>query len=233
MAALLLTMLGGALAVSCLTILLVTGDRRLRRGRRSALGGAVLGGLAGVGAMGAVVGAIAGSLLGSAPALASQGEVPSLDVGGTWINSAPLSRQDLRGKVVLVDFWTYSCINCLHTLPYLKAWQDKYGKDGLVIVGVHAPEFDFEKDLGNVRRAIARFDITYPVVTDNDYRIWNSFSNRYWPAHYFVDAQGRIRHSHFGEGDYDQSEKVIQQLLAEAHPGKAYGGFVVQPGRRP
>jgi thiol-disulfide isomerase/thioredoxin len=167
---------------------------------------------------------------GPASDLSVQGTMPRVDVGGTWINSPPLSRKDLSGKVVLVDFWTYSCINCLRSLPYIKAWNDKYGRDGLVVIGVHAPEFAFEKDLANVRRAVTRFGVTWPVVTDNDYAIWNAFDNHYWPAHYLIDAKGRIRDSHFGEGDYDGTERAIQQLLAEAHPGKAYGGIVVAPG---
>ena len=169
---------------------------------------------------------------GAAPdALAVAGTMPRLDVGGQWLNSPPLTRKALAGKVVLVDFWTYSCINCLRTLPYLKAWNDKYARAGLVIVGVHAPEFDFEKDTGNVKKAIARFGVTWPVVQDNDLRIWNAFDNQYWPAHYLIDAQGRIRDSHFGEGDYDGTERAIRQLLAEAHPGTSFGGIVVAPGR--
>jgi thiol-disulfide isomerase/thioredoxin len=159
-----------------------------------------------------------------------EGTMPRVDVGGTWLNSPPLSRKDLAGKVVLVDFWTYSCINCLRSLPTIKAWNDKYGRDGLVVIGVHAPEFAFEKDLANVRRAVTRFGVTWPVVTDNDYAIWNAFGNQYWPAHYLIDAQGRIRDHSFGEGDYDKTERAIQQLLAEAHPGKSYGGIVAAPG---
>jgi hypothetical protein len=122
----------------------------------------------------------------------------------------------LKGKVVLIDFWTYSCINCLRSLPYVRAWAEKYRDQGLVVIGVHAPEFAFEKDLGNVRKTVADLGITYPVAVDNDYAIWRGFNNRYWPAHYFIDAKGQIRYHHFGEGRYDESEQVIRQLLAEA-----------------
>ncbi|HXC24927.1 MAG TPA: thioredoxin family protein, partial [Gemmatimonadaceae bacterium] len=130
----------------------------------------------------------------------------------------------LRGKVVLVDFWTYSCINCLRALPYVKAWDAKYRGQGLVVIGVHAPEFDFERDSGNVRKSLAKLGITYPVAMDNDMTLWNAFHNQYWPAHYFIDAKGRIRHHHFGEGNYDESEKVIRQLLMEAHQTSSMPG---------
>jgi cytochrome c biogenesis protein CcdA/thiol-disulfide isomerase/thioredoxin len=132
-----------------------------------------------------------------------------------WINSKPLTADSLKGKVVLIDFWTYSCINCLRTLPYLKAWAEKYHDAGLVIIGVHTPEFAFEKDPANVRKAIHDLGLTYPVALDNDYAIWNAFSNRYWPAHYFFDATGALRDQHFGEGDYAESEATIQSLLKE------------------
>jgi thiol-disulfide isomerase/thioredoxin len=122
----------------------------------------------------------------------------------------------LKGKVVLVDFWTYSCINCLRTLPYIKAWNEKYRKLGLVIIGVHSPEFAFERNVDNVKRAMKRLGIEYPVAIDNRFAIWKAFGNQYWPAHYFVDAQGRVRHHHFGEGNYEQSEQIIRQLLREA-----------------
>ena len=156
--------------------------------------------------------------------LADEGPMPSLDGATLWLNSPPLTREQLKGKVVLIDFWTYSCINCIRTLPYLRTWANKYGRDGLVVIGVHAPEFAFEKDPANVRKAVERFGITYPVVMDNDLRIWRAFNNRYWPAHYFVDAQGRIRHHHFGEGSYARSERVIQRLLREASPGLRFDG---------
>jgi cytochrome c biogenesis protein CcdA/thiol-disulfide isomerase/thioredoxin len=149
----------------------------------------------------------------------SEGELPPLDGAVAWLNSPPLTREGLRGKVVLVDFWTYSCVNCLRTLPYVRAWYDKYKDQGLVVIGVHAPEFAFEKDEGNVRRAVADLHVDYPVTLDNDYAIWRGFNNEYWPAHYFIDAQGRIRHHHFGEGAYEQSEAWIRELLEEAHGG--------------
>ncbi|HEY1492877.1 MAG TPA: redoxin family protein, partial [Steroidobacteraceae bacterium] len=149
-------------------------------------------------------------------ALPIEGMMPPLGGAVEWLNSPPLTPQLLRGKVVLVDFWTYSCINCLRALPYVKAWAEKYRSQGLVVIGVHAPEFAFEKDLANVRKAVADLGIGYPVAVDNDYAIWRAFGNQYWPAHYFIDAQGRIRHHHFGEGEYEESELVIRQLLAEA-----------------
>jgi cytochrome c biogenesis protein CcdA/thiol-disulfide isomerase/thioredoxin len=138
----------------------------------------------------------------------------------TWINSPPFTPESLRGKVVLVDFWTYSCINCLRTLPYVRAWYAKYKDRGLVIIGVHTPEFPFEKDEGNVRRAVNELGVAYPAAMDNDYRIWRNFNNEYWPADYFIDAAGNIRHHEFGEGDYEESEKWIRTLLEEAnhHP---------------
>src|SRR6185503_12156637 len=145
-----------------------------------------------------------------------EGALPPLDGLGPWFNSAALTREQLRGKVVVVDFWTYSCINCLRSLPYIKAWDEKYRKDGLVVIGVHAPEFAFEREPANVARAIADLGIRYPVALDNQYRLWRALKNNYWPAHYFVDAKGRIRYHHFGEGNYEFSERVIRQLLAEA-----------------
>ena len=148
-------------------------------------------------------------------ALPVLGSMPSLAGATGWLNSPPLTAQQLRGKVVLVDFWTYSCINCLRSLPYVEAWAEKYRAQGLVVIGVHTPEFAFEKDPANVRRAVAQLGVTYPVALDADHGVWRAFANRYWPAHYFIDGQGRIRHEHFGEGDYDQSERVIQRLLAE------------------
>jgi cytochrome c biogenesis protein CcdA/thiol-disulfide isomerase/thioredoxin len=145
-----------------------------------------------------------------------EGALPPIDGVTEWLNSPPLTRDALRGKVVLVDFWTYSCINCLRAIPYVRAWSEKYRDQGLVVIGVHAPEFAFEKNVGNVRAAVADLKIGYPVAIDNDYAVWRAFGNQYWPAHYFIDAEGRIRHHHFGEGDYDESERVIQRLLAEA-----------------
>ena len=145
-----------------------------------------------------------------------EGTLPPLDGLGPWFNSPPLTREQLKGKVVVIDFWTYSCINCLRSLPYIKAWDAKYRKDGLVIIGVHAPEFAFEREPANVAKAIKDLGVTYPVALDNRYVLWNALKNNYWPAHYFVDAQGRVRYHHFGEGEYAMSERVIRQLLAEA-----------------
>jgi cytochrome c biogenesis protein CcdA/thiol-disulfide isomerase/thioredoxin len=163
---------------------------------------------------------------GPAAGLPVEGRAPSLAGAVEWLNSPPLSVEGLKGKVVLVDFWTYSCINCLRALPYVRAWAEKYRDQGLVVIGVHAPEFAFEKDPANVKRAVADLGLTYPVAIDNNYAIWRAFDNHYWPAHYFIDAQGRIRHHHFGEGDYEGSEKVIQQLLAEAGASGAPAGIV-------
>jgi thiol-disulfide isomerase/thioredoxin len=145
-----------------------------------------------------------------------EGKMPSLPGAATWLNSQPLTAADLRGKVVLVDFWTYSCINWRRQLPYVRAWAEKYKRQGLVVIGVHAPEFSFEKNVDNVRQATKDMGIDYPIVMDNDHAIWRAFDNEYWPALYFVDAQGQIRHHQFGEGEYEQSELIIQQLLAEA-----------------
>jgi cytochrome c biogenesis protein CcdA/thiol-disulfide isomerase/thioredoxin len=153
---------------------------------------------------------------GTPEALPVEGALPPLTGAVEWINSPPLTTPGLRGKIVLVDFWTYSCINCLRSIPYVRAWAEKYRSQGLVVIGVHSPEFAFEKNLDNVRKAVKDLKIDYPVAIDNDYAIWRAFGNEYWPAHYFIDAQGRIRHHHFGEGEYDESEKVIQRMLAEA-----------------
>ncbi|MDR9785163.1 cytochrome c biogenesis protein DipZ [Rhizobium redzepovicii] len=145
-----------------------------------------------------------------------EGYAPSLDGAVEWLNSKPLTTEQLRGKVVLVDFWTYSCINCIRTIPYVKAWAEKYADQGLVVIGVHAPEFAFEKKLDNVKKALSDFEIGYPVAIDNDYRIWRAFENSYWPAGYLIDAEGQIRYHHFGEGNYGRTEKAIQDLLREA-----------------
>jgi cytochrome c biogenesis protein CcdA/thiol-disulfide isomerase/thioredoxin len=141
--------------------------------------------------------------------------LPDLSGATAWINSPPLTAESLRGKVVVVDFWTYSCINCLRSLPTIQAWYDKYKDSGLVVLGVHTPEFPFEKDETNVRKAVRELGIVYPVAMDNDYRIWRGFNNRYWPAHYFIDAAGHVRYHHFGEGRYDESEAWIRSLLEE------------------
>jgi len=155
-----------------------------------------------------------------------EGQLPPLNGAVQWLNSPPLNVQALKGKVVLVDFWTYSCINCLRTLPYVKAWAEKYRDQGLVVIGVHAPEFAFERDVGNVTKAMKELGINYPVAIDNGYKIWRAFNNEYWPAHYFADAQGRIRYHHFGEGDYAESERVIQQLLREAGAKTVADGLI-------
>ncbi len=144
-----------------------------------------------------------------------EGVLPPLDGAITWLNSPPLTRDQLKGKVVLIDFWTYSCINCIRSVPYVRAWAEQYRKDGLVVIGVHSPEFAFEKDPANVRKAIADFGIRYPVAVDSNLAIWRAFDNRYWPAHYLADAQGRIRYHHFGEGSTDVTEAAIRSLLAE------------------
>jgi len=143
-------------------------------------------------------------------------ELPSFDGASAWLNSPPLTGAALRGKVVLIDFWTYSCINWIRTHPYVRAWAEKYKDKGLVVIGVHTPEFEFEKDIDKVRSAASVMKVDYPIVMDNDYAIWRAFNNNYWPALYFIDAQGRMRHHHFGEGAYDRSERMIKQLLAEA-----------------
>jgi thiol-disulfide isomerase/thioredoxin len=152
----------------------------------------------------------------SIDSLPVEGELPSLERAVTWLNSTSLSAAELRGKVVLVDFWTYTCINWRRTVPYLRAWARKYKDQGLVVIGVHTPEFGFEKDLENVRRAASEENVDYPIAIDSNYTIWDAFNNRYWPALYFIDAQGRIRHQKFGEGDYEQLEAIIQSLLVDA-----------------
>ena len=153
------------------------------------------------------------------PRLPIEGELPSLDGATGWLNSRPLTAAGLRGKVVLIDFWTYTCINWLRQLPYVRAWAEKYKDQGLVVIGVHTPEFAFERDVDNVRRAAKDMRVDYPVAIDNNYTIWRAFNNSYWPALYFVDAQGHIRHHHFGEGEYEESEMILQQLLEEAGNG--------------
>jgi thiol-disulfide isomerase/thioredoxin len=151
----------------------------------------------------------------SQPPLADEGHLPELGGAIGWLNSAPLNRKSLRGKVVLVDIWTYSCINSLRQLPYMKSWAAKYKDAGLVVIGVHAPEFGFEKERANVETAVRDLKLTYPVAIDSNHAIWQAFDNEYWPADYFIDGKGRIRYHHFGEGEYVESERVIQQLLKE------------------
>ena len=156
---------------------------------------------------------------GGAVRLPPEGEFPSLDGANGWLNSPPLTPTGLRGKVVLVDFWTYTCVNWRRTLPYVRAWAGQYKDHGLVAIGVHTPEFSFEHDVDNVRWALKDMKIDYPVAIDSDYAIWNAFNNEYWPALYLIDAKGRIRFHQFGEGEYDESERAIQQLLTEAAAG--------------
>jgi thiol-disulfide isomerase/thioredoxin len=146
------------------------------------------------------------------------GRAPEISGVTHWVNSEPLTLESLRGKVVLIDFWTYGCINCIRTLPYVTDWHQKYADEGLVIIGIHRPEFTYEHSTANVEEALERFGITYPVAQDNDFTTWRAYKNRYWPAFYFIDAQGEIRYIHIGEGSYEKSEKIIQQLLAEASP---------------
>lgn len=147
--------------------------------------------------------------------LPDRGEMPEFRGISVWLNSKPLSRETLKGKVVLVDFWTLSCVNCVRTLPHLKAWHERYRDSGLVIVGVHTPEFGFERERAAVEAAVRRFDIAYPVALDDDYETWKAYRNHYWPAHYFVDRTGRVRYHHFGEGGYAHSEAVLRSLLSE------------------
>jgi cytochrome c biogenesis protein CcdA/thiol-disulfide isomerase/thioredoxin len=158
--------------------------------------------------------------------LSNEGPFPGVDGAVAWLNSPPLTKDALKGKVVLIDFWTYSCINCLRAIPYVEAWAEKYKNDGLIVIGVHTPEFAFEKDQGNVAKAVRDLKIAYPVAIDSNYAIWKAFHNEYWPAHYFIDAQGVIRYHHFGEGEYDKSEEVLQQLLKEKDANLKLSGVV-------
>lgn len=149
-----------------------------------------------------------------------EGRLPELAGATTWLNSPPITTASLRGKVVLVDFWTFGCVNCQRALPHVREWAEKYKDHGLVVIGVHAPEFAFERRVENVRKAAGDLGLNFPIAIDNDFAIWKSFSNQYWPANYFVDAEGRIRFHHFGEGEYEKSEQVIRQLLEEARTGR-------------
>jgi thiol-disulfide isomerase/thioredoxin len=166
-----------------------------------------------------------------APSIIGTSPLGGLSGATDWINSKPLTAKDLKGKVVLVDFWAYSCINCIRSVPYLRAWADKYKDSGLVVIGVHTPEFDFEKELPNVQHAVKKFNITYPVALDSNNAIWDAFHNQYWPASYFIDATGKARYAHFGEGEYDQSEQRIQELLKEANAKSMPSGTVSVAGQ--
>src|SRR5829696_9109118 len=153
-------------------------------------------------------------------------ELPEFSGATTWLNSEPLTPAGLRGKVVLVEFCTYSCVNWLRTVPYVRAWADRYRDNGLVVIGAHTPEFEFEHDVEKIRSALEEMGVRFPIVVDNDYAVWRAFDNNYWPALYFTDAEGRLRHHHFGEEDYERSEQVIQQLLNEAGATGLDGGLV-------
>ena len=165
-----------------------------------------------------------------AASLAVEGTLPAFTGAVTWLNSPPLTPESLRGKVVLVDFWTYTCINWQRTQPYVRAWAGKYKDQGLVVIGVHTPEFEFEKNVDNIRPALERFRVEYPVAVDSGYAIWDAFGNHYWPAVYLIDAHGKIRYHQFGEGDYDRTEAAIQQLLRDAgFPGTGNSAVTVDP----
>src|ERR1700680_814747 len=188
-------------------------------------------GIATTGVMAARFGALGKLMARTALQLSIEGELPSFNGANGWLNSAPLAPAGLRGKVVLVNFWTYTCINWLRTLPYVRAWCEKYKNQGLVVIGVHTPEFPFETNIDNVRCAVKAMRVDYPIAIDSDYAIWRAFHNEYWPALYFVDAQGRIRHHEFGEGRYDQSEMIIQALLRDAGVS-CIGDELVSPDAR-
>jgi len=164
------------------------------------------------------------SIVGSAPLYGLSGATG-------WLNSEPLTAKQLKGKVVLVDFWTYSCINCLRALPYVEAWAQKYKDNGLVVIGVHTPEFGFEQQLPNVQKAVQKFGVTFPVALDSQYAIWKAFHNEFWPADYFIDAHGKVRYEHFGEGKYDESERWIQELLKQRSAQEMPGGMVSVQGQ--
>jgi thiol-disulfide isomerase/thioredoxin len=176
--------------------------------------------------MGAAAMTIAAAQFSTMASAKVRSELSPLDLATTWLNSQPLTDAEFQGKVVLIEFWTYTCINWRRQLPYVRAWADKYKQQGLVAVGVHSPEFSFEKDIDNVRWAAKDMRVGYPIAVDNDHAVWRGFHNEYWPALYFADARGRIRHSQFGEGAYEQSEKVIQKLLAEAGRGEVRNELV-------
>jgi cytochrome c biogenesis protein CcdA/thiol-disulfide isomerase/thioredoxin len=208
-----MAMTGGAMRGDAMT---ANGAGGAMTGGDAAAGGAMTGGAMHGDAMSANAGGGAMMSAHGGSSLPAEGDMPPLTGAAAWLNTQPLTADSLRGKVVVVDFWTYSCINCLRTLPYVRAWAEKYKDHGLVVIGVHTPEFAFEKNLDNVRRAVHDLGITYPVAVDNNYAIWGAFYNNYWPADYFVDAGGQIRAHEFGEGGYDKSERIIQTLLTQA-----------------
>src|SRR5438874_7721634 len=150
-----------------------------------------------------------------------QGKVRAPEIGRIWLNSPPLSLRQLRGKAVLIDFWDYTCVNCIRTLPYLKAWHERYAAKGLVIIGIHTPEFTFAQYESNVERGVREFGLTYPIVIDTNYELWKAFANKYWPAKYLIDKEGYISGAHFGEGAYAETEQIIQELLREIDPSVA------------
>jgi thiol-disulfide isomerase/thioredoxin len=191
------------------------GSESVNQGRRRLLSTAAVG-VAGFALAGGLLPAVVQQLTSAAAGSPTGDVLASLSGAIEWLNTEPLTAASLRGKVVFVDFWTYTCINWLRTAPYVRAWAEKYRDQGLVVIGVHTPEFPFEHDIDNVRRAVQTMNVPYPVAVDSDYAIWRGFNNHYWPALYFVDAQGRVRHQQFGEGEYEQAERFIQQLLAEA-----------------
>lgn len=168
---------------------------------------------------GVTFGLLAVGIFSPAPVVASDRNAAPFTGATQWLNSAPLTIEQLNGRVILVDFWTYSCSNCLNALPHVKAWNEKYHAQGLTVIGVHTPEFEVEKTRQNVELAIKRLGVTYPVAMDNEYAIWNAYGNKYWPAQYLIDAQGRLRYQHYGEGAYQEIESKIQALLKEAQPG--------------
>jgi thiol-disulfide isomerase/thioredoxin len=174
---------------------------------------------------------LAGFITAALASLPVEGQFPPLSGATGWLNSQPLTKAELRGKVVLIDIWTYTCINWLRTLPYVRAWAEKYKAQGLVVIGVHSPEFRFEHDVDNVRRAAKDMKVDFPIAIDNDHAIWNAFDNQYWPALYVIDAQGQIRHHQFGEGGYEKAERVIQQLLRDAGSNDIGDGLAVVDAR--
>jgi thiol-disulfide isomerase/thioredoxin len=203
-------------------------SERIDDDRRRVLGATVM---SLVGARLGMLGSVMHQVTPAAEPLPVSGELQSLGRASGWLNSQPLTAAGLRGRVVLIDFWTYTCINWLRQLPYVRAWAETYNASGLVVIGVHTPEFTFEHNVDNVRRAATDIGVEYPVAIDNDYAIWHAFRNAYWPALYLVDAKGKVRYRHFGEGEYEQSEKMIQRVLAESGARDVGRGVVSVEGR--